>query len=160
MCLQQQLFNTTNVYEICMLAYTLFFSHTRFLSVHSPMDLKPIHRHPDTFRHPNTSTLHPVECTHKDPPMHTHIYHNEGFGLWNSFSENKTNCQKEKKPGAQGTAQVQAHTYTHTVEPADQDSHQNYSYCSSAPAGYASLNANVWWTSEISGSYVHGHISN
>lgn len=65
-----------------------------------------------------------MECTHKHPPMHTHIYLKEGFGLGYSFSRNKNKCQKKKmqdKPEhGELHKQEQAHTYTHTVEAVSQ----------------------------------------
>lgn len=56
---------------------------------------------------------------------------------------------------------MQAHTYTHAVEPVSQGSHHNYSSCSSAPAGYASPECKrLVNLTEISGLHVYVHMSN
>lgn len=108
----------TNTHEMLLLAFTLFSPTHGFMSGHSPVDLWP----KQASKHTQGLTIRLMECTHKDPPMHTHIYLNEGFGLGNSLSRNKNKCQKEKKPQktrAWGTAQTKAstdlHTHTHTV---------------------------------------------
>lgn len=93
-----------------------------FMSEHSPVDLWPI----QASKHTQGHTIWLMECIHKDPPMHTHICLNEGFGLGNSFSRNKNKCQKEKKNQTNKPEhgelhkQKRARTYTHTVEAVSQ----------------------------------------
>lgn len=150
--------HNTNTYEIGMLAYTLSFLHTRIrvrtLShgfVAHTRASKPIQEH----------IPQPMECTHKDPPMHTHICLNEGFGLGNSFSRNKNNCQKEKNR-ARGTAQIDASAYLHA-------------HCGACQSGFPSQlhlsQLSTCWVcfpkckrlvnlTEISGLHVYGHMSN
>lgn len=93
-----------------------------FMSEHSPVDLWPI----QASKHTQGHTIWLMECIHKDPPMHTHICLNEGFGLGNSFSRNKNKCQKEKKNQTNKPEHGELHkqkrawTYTHTVEAVSQ----------------------------------------
>lgn len=93
-----------------------------FMSEHSPVDLWPI----QAPKHTQGHTIWLMECIHKDPPMHTHICLNKGFGLGNSFSRNKNKCQKEKKNQTNKPEhgelhkQKRARTYTHTVEAVSQ----------------------------------------
>jgi len=97
-----------NTAEIRMLAHILSFLCTQIRGCtlsHGSVAHTPLSKHIQVH------VLQPMECIHKDPPMHTHICLNESFGLVNSFSRNKNNCQKEKT--AWGTAQIDASAYLH-----------------------------------------------
>lgn len=88
MCFHQQPFTT----HTHVLAYTHSFTYKH---VHVCTLSYGFVAHTQASRHIQTHVLQPTEYTHKDPHMHTHIYLNEGFGLGNSFSRNRNNCQKE-----------------------------------------------------------------
>lgn len=87
-CFHQQPFTT----HIHVLAYTHSFTYKH---VHVCTLSYGFVAHTQASRHIQEHVLQPTEYTHKDPHMHTHIYLNEGFGLGNSFSRNRNNCQKE-----------------------------------------------------------------
>lgn len=98
-----------DMYEICMCPYTFPFLHTQ---IHVCTFSHGFVAHTQVSKHVQERALQPMEHTHKDTPLHAHVYLSEGFGLGNSFSRNRDNCPKEKNR-AWGTAQMNASAYLH-----------------------------------------------